>query len=121
MVRSRPEAGAGIEKSGRGSRAPDQIQKFVFPPELSPNFWLPVTAYEAVEAVEVGLRSQWTEDGLEVIAVMCEDEGVDFEVIRGLKIMLKAVRVAGQNILHSNIQLPVKIFSLNIPTQFETF
>ena len=79
-MRSRPEAGAGfgIEKSGRGSRAPNQIQKFIFPPELSPNFWLPVTAGEAVVVVEVGLRvAMDVEDGVlgVVVAVMSEDGG----------------------------------------------
>ena len=76
-----------IEKSGRGSRAPNQIQNFIFPPELSPNFWLPVTAYEAVEAVEVGLRvTMDVEDGARgVVAVLCEDGGRLRRDFRNLK------------------------------------
>ena len=63
-MRLRPEAGAGIEKSGRGSRAQNQIQKIIFPPELSPNNWLPVQHFiylewptKAIEA-EVVLRAE---------------------------------------------------------------
>ena len=91
-MRSRLEAGAGfgIEKSGRGSRAPNQIQKFIFPPELSPNIWLPVQHFiylgEPSKAVEVGLLAFGSGDcegELEVVvAVMCEDGGVDFEEVR---------------------------------------
>ena len=96
LVRSRPEAGAGfgIEKSGRGSRAPNQIQKFIFPPELSPNFWLPVTAYEAVEAVEVGLRvTMDVEDGARgVVAVLCEDGG-RLRRVRGLKTIVNGQKL----------------------------
>ena len=62
-MRLRPETGAGIEKSGRGSRSQNQIQKFIFPPELFPNNWLPVQHFiyldepsKAVE-VEVALRA----------------------------------------------------------------
>ena len=90
-MRSRPEASAGIEKSGRGSRAPNQIQKFILPPELSPNFWLPVQhffiTYELPERLLRLLRLAFgsgdCEGMLEVVAVMCEDGGRlrrDFEV-----------------------------------------
>ena len=62
----RLEAVAGNGKSGSSSRAPNQNQKFIFPPELSPNNWLPVQHFlylgepsKVVEvAVEVGLRAE---------------------------------------------------------------
>ena len=92
-MKLRPEAGAGfgIEKSGRGSRAPNQIQKFIFPPELSPNFWLPVQhffiTYELPERLLRLLRLAFGSGDCEgelevVVAVMSEDGGVDFEMIR---------------------------------------
>ena len=85
----RLEAGAGIEKSGSSSRAQNQIPKFIFPPELSPNNWLPVQHFlylgepSKVVEVAVALRAEvGVEEGeLGVVVVEQFEDEVDFEEV----------------------------------------
>ena len=119
-MRLRPEAGAGIEKSGRGSRAQNQIQKFIFPPELSPNNWLPVQHFlylgESSKTVEVRLRSHFGPRSASkrvssgVVVEQFEDGGRLRNDSKSAKQFVETVnktfnvkivkRVAGQNIQH---------------------
>ena len=79
LMKSRPEAGAGNGKSGSSSRAANGFRKFIWPPKLFPNNWLPVTAFRGCWRLlrSVGLRvSADVEDGeLGVVVDQVEDGG----------------------------------------------
>ena len=107
----RLEAVAGNGKSGSSSRAPNQNQKFIFPPELSPNNWLPVQHFlylgepsKVVEVeVEVGLRVRGLRRGeLGVVVEQFEDERSRTSKNRNLQ----------NNLL--KLLKPVKIFKHNV-------